>query len=1355
MGDVGNWHREFRPAWGGPLEERVLLSSIALPAVVADAGVADAGDQRASEAGNALAIDPFVVYPNAAYYEAFARPAGWDFSQPQAASDGLVIARAEVKAGEAANAPIGLARGLNPGRVAWARDPAATNWDGTSGYYWTDDHTNQGVVGQMMGKAVRWLTSEATDAGAWDALFKHFNEQRGFGPVGYAPGERIAIKANLNEATLREDQDNFADLTPATLYALLDQLVNVGQVPQEDISVYDSIKLWSNKFYDRCHAAFPGVHFVDRVGGDGREQVQASTRALVHWSDGGKPDQLPTCVVDAKYMINLAIVKKHEMAGITGCGKNHYGSVVRTPSATGYYNLHASLPSEAPGMERYRALADLMGHEHLGGKTLLYLLDGIWGGWRSCIQGSEPTRWVTLENDWLSSIFASQDPVAMDSVLHDCLHAEEEAWMALGNAPRGGGWSTGRIRDEADDYLHEAAKCGTPGSRAYTPDGDGIRLASQGVHEHWNNDADRQYSRNLLTGAGIELVRSDPLAEVRPSVAVTWPVESANCPAGSSIGLAASAAVEGGDIVSVEFYANGALVGRDDDAADGWACDWPNVPGGEYSITAKAIDTRGVAAMSQPVNITVGVVVSVQEIRARVGERGPEPGMVIIRRSGEASGELNVDYVVGGTAKGGVDYETLPANLSIPAGENSATISIVAIDDPDAEGNETVTITLAPGDGYVVGRAAAGTVTLADDDAPAGAISGRVWSDNDGDGAQDTVEGGLFGWTAYVDQNHNGVFDTAATCDVVSTDMPRAIPDNNTTGVMSDLVVGGLVGSVVDVNVTLSITHRKDSDLRVYLIDPAGLTVTLFANLSANLSNFTCTVLDDQAYLAITAGPSWGGASGNTYSDRFRPVGKLSGFNGHDPNGTWKLRVADSAASNTGTLTAWSLRLVTAGVIEPSATTHADGTYTIAGLPAGTHEVRLARPRGWAAVWPADESHAVAIPAPGAGADVDFGEFPTVFGGSLDEDDYRVGMSAAGTRLEILRDASADGGPACSVDPSLIESLSFNPGAGADTLTIDLSAGTPSAPVPIVYNGSTGGDVMIVKGSVGDDVVTIGAGQVIAGTWVITHTGVAERRLALGAGRDTLTIDGCAFTFNTDASLETEHLTLNLANAASVAFNGTQHLAALSIGAGSAAAFTGTTTNALITGALSLAADASLDLHGGVLVVKGGDLGDISAWVRSARAGGAWNGPGITSSSAPGHEFLGIAAVLNDKGTGEGPFMMSLAGQSLSTADVIVKCTWNGDMNVDGVVNADDYFMIDTGFVTQKGGYQNGDLNYDAVVNADDYFLIDSAFLGQSEKLAAGTPTIPAQDGVLAVASARRQNFSGLTSQLFSIAPRL
>jgi len=41
------------------------------------------------------------------------------------------------------------------------------------------------------------------------------------------------------------------------------------------------------------------------------------------------------------------------------------------------------------------------------------------------------------------------------------------------------------------------------------------------------------------------------------------------------------------------------------------------------------------------------------------------------------------------------------------------------------------------------------------------------------------------------------------------------------------------------------------------------------------------------------------------------------------------------------------------------------------------------------------------------------------------------------------------------------------------------------------------------------------------------------------------------------------------------------------------------------------------------------------------------------------------------------------------------------------------------GFITQTKGYSSGDFDYDNVINADDYFLIDSACLGQTGPLTA------------------------------------
>jgi ligand-binding sensor domain-containing protein len=58
-----------------------------------------------------------------------------------------------------------------------------------------------------------------------------------------------------------------------------------------------------------------------------------------------------------------------------------------------------------------------------------------------------------------------------------------------------------------DDYLHQAAdKANWPVGIVYDPDNSGKPIGSLGVHEHWNNPENKQYSGNLGKSGGIELI---------------------------------------------------------------------------------------------------------------------------------------------------------------------------------------------------------------------------------------------------------------------------------------------------------------------------------------------------------------------------------------------------------------------------------------------------------------------------------------------------------------------------------------------------------------------------------------------------------------------------------------------------------------------------------------------------------------------------------------------------------------------------------------------------------------------------------------------------------------------------------
>jgi subtilisin-like proprotein convertase family protein len=112
-----------------------------------------------------------------------------------------------------------------------------------------------------------------------------------------------------------------------------------------------------------------------------------------------------------------------------------------------------------------------------------------------------------------------------------------------------------------------------------------------------------------------------------------------------------------------------------------------------------------------------------------------------------------------------------------------------------------------------------------------------------------------------------------------STDVPKAIPDNNTTGITSNNVVAGN-GTVGSLSLSLNITHTFRGDLVVTLIAPDNTQFVVSNRAGGSADNI---IINNQA---------------------------ITTFNGHPAAGTWKLKVTDLAAVDVGTLNSWSLNIV-------------------------------------------------------------------------------------------------------------------------------------------------------------------------------------------------------------------------------------------------------------------------------------------------------------------------------------------------------------------------------------------------------------------------------------------------------------
>jgi hypothetical protein len=93
-----------------------------------------------------------------------------------------------------------------------------------------------------------------------------------------------------------------------------------------------------------------------------------------------------------------------------------------------------------------------------------------------------------------------------------------------------------------------------------------------------------------------------------------------------------------------------------------------------------------------------------------------QSGSFTVTRTGDLSTNLSFNYRLAGTANNGTDYQALGGSASFVAGQSTAQITVVAIDDLIAESGETVKISLAIGDGYQLTKDYQASLAIVDND---------------------------------------------------------------------------------------------------------------------------------------------------------------------------------------------------------------------------------------------------------------------------------------------------------------------------------------------------------------------------------------------------------------------------------------------------------------------------------------------------------------------------------------------------------------------------------------------------------------------------------------------------------------
>ena len=118
--------------------------------------------------------------------------------------------------------------------------------------------------------------------------------------------------------------------------------------------------------------------------------------------------------------------------------------------------------------------------------------------------------------------------------------------------------------------------------------------------------------------------------------------------------------------------------------------------------------------------------VATVRIKAHTAEGGAPGAFTVTLSRPSPSNFFVVNYSLSGSATLGSDFAAVTAGAPVPMGQTTVDVTVTPIDDSLQEGDETVQLTLMPGEGYALGVPSTAIMTLADNDGAPPAQPGAI-----------------------------------------------------------------------------------------------------------------------------------------------------------------------------------------------------------------------------------------------------------------------------------------------------------------------------------------------------------------------------------------------------------------------------------------------------------------------------------------------------------------------------------------------------------------------------------------------------------------------------------------------------
>jgi gliding motility-associated-like protein len=248
-----------------------------------------------------------------------------------------------------------------------------------------------------------------------------------------------------------------------------------------------------------------------------------------------------------------------------------------------------------------------------------------------------------------------------------------------------------------------------------------------------------------------------------------------------------------------------------------------------------------------------------------------------------------LDYVIWGNASNGTDYQAIPDDLMIPAGQTEIVVPIIGFEDGVAEGPEFI------GVDYQKNACERDTVyifirenALLPPQLPLDTVACT--------GTALTLDA-----TLPIPLPVPPTFINTTDLNITPVNTPL-FTNINVFGVQPTTLGPGVIRSVC-----INATHPFVDDLDIYLISPGGQFIELTTDNGADGDNYTNTCFTPVATQVINYGFVGAPSIYAPFTGDFAPEGVWSDLWGGPTNGQWRLQVLDDSNGSNGAINDWTI----------------------------------------------------------------------------------------------------------------------------------------------------------------------------------------------------------------------------------------------------------------------------------------------------------------------------------------------------------------------------------------------------------------------------------------------------------------